>query len=208
MTATPPGTIDFTMMYVTHDAFRRDLGRLLAAAVAGTAHTPQIQAGWANFKHQLLLHHTVEDDVLWPRLADKVTHRPDDLLLLADMEAEHARIDPLLTSVEAALEEPAADLAEQVDRLRTALVEHLDHEEKSALPLIQEVLTPADWRVFASRMRERQGLRGAAVYIPWITDSMPAAERERFLAHFPPPVRVINRRLWEPRYRKSGMWAV
>lgn len=208
MTATPSGTIDFTMMYVTHDAFRRDLDRLHAAAVTGTAHTPPVLAGWANFTHQLLLHHGVEDAALWPRLADKVADRPDDRLLLADMEAEHARLDPLLAAVDAALEEPADDLAERVDELRTSLVEHLDHEEKSALPLIQEVLTPADWRVFAGRMRERQGLRGAAVYVPWITDSMPAADRQRFLAQLPPPVRVLNRRLWEPRYRRRAMWAV
>lgn len=30
-------SIDFTIMYATHDAFRRDLTRLAAAAAAGTA---------------------------------------------------------------------------------------------------------------------------------------------------------------------------
>ena len=53
--------IDFTMMYVTHDAFRRDLGRPKAAATAGTAQAPGVRAGWENFKAQLLLHHSVED---------------------------------------------------------------------------------------------------------------------------------------------------
>ena len=40
--------IDFTMMYVTHDAFRRDLGRFKTASVAGTAHSPRARAGWEN----------------------------------------------------------------------------------------------------------------------------------------------------------------
>ena len=53
--------IDFTMMYVTHDAFRRDLARFKEASAAGTAHTPGVRAGWENFKAQLLLHHSVED---------------------------------------------------------------------------------------------------------------------------------------------------
>jgi len=61
--------IDFTMMYATHDVFRRDLGRLKAAATAGTAQAPGVRAGWENFKAQLLLHHSVEDTDLWPRVS-------------------------------------------------------------------------------------------------------------------------------------------
>ena len=52
-----PETIDFTMMYVTHDAFQRDLGRFTAAAAAGMAHATGVRAGWQNVKAQLLLHH-------------------------------------------------------------------------------------------------------------------------------------------------------
>ena len=37
------GAIEFTMMYVTHDAFRRDLGRFTAASAAGTAHSPGVR---------------------------------------------------------------------------------------------------------------------------------------------------------------------
>jgi hypothetical protein len=55
------------MMYVTHDAFRRDLGRFTAAAAAGTAHATGVRAGWQNVKAQLLLHHSVEDTHLAPR---------------------------------------------------------------------------------------------------------------------------------------------
>ena len=38
--------IDFTIMYATHRAFRRDLRRLAAAVEAGQAGTPQVLAGW------------------------------------------------------------------------------------------------------------------------------------------------------------------
>ncbi|MBF6228660.1 hypothetical protein IU470_26580 [Nocardia abscessus] len=54
-------SIDFTIMYATHDAFRRDLTRLATAAAAGHADAPGIHAGWANFTRQLHVHHTVED---------------------------------------------------------------------------------------------------------------------------------------------------
>jgi len=78
-------SIDFTMMYVTHDAFRRDLGRFTAASAAGTAHAPGARAGWENFKAQLLLHHSVEDTHLWPRVRRAAAGRPAGLALLDEM---------------------------------------------------------------------------------------------------------------------------
>jgi hypothetical protein len=201
--------IDFTMMYVTHDALRRDVGRFAAAAATGRANTPAVRAGWKNFKAQLHVHHTVEDDDLWPRLYRAVADRPEDLAMLEAMEAEHAVLDPMLESVEASLADgDQRVLAERVDALAAALEGHLLHEEKSALPLIQSVLTPADWRAFGGAMRRRQGLRGAAVYVPWIVDGATPADRNRFFSALPRPLQVINRLLLEPRYRHIGLWGV
>ncbi|MBO0817306.1 MAG: hemerythrin domain-containing protein [Actinobacteria bacterium] len=200
------GAIDFTMMYATHDAFRRDLGRFSAAAAAGTAGAPGVRAGWENFKAQLLLHHSVEDTHLWPRVRGAAAGRPGGLELLGEMEAEHAQVDPLLAAVDDALAGPAGDLPGHVAALASALEWHLTHEEDAALPLIQSVCTPADWRAFAAEMRRRQGVTGAAVYIPWILDGAAPDGQQRFLAALPPPVRVISRLLWEPRYRKRGLW--
>jgi iron-sulfur cluster repair protein YtfE (RIC family) len=199
-------TIDLTVMYAAHDAFRRDLERLAEAAARGTADTPPVHAGWDNFRRQLHIHHTAEDSDLWPRVERAVADRPQDIALLAEMEAEHARLDPLLTAVDQALHQGSADIAGLVDALATALGDHLEHEEKSALPLIQEVLTPADWGAFTGRMRETQGLRGAAVFVPWIVDGIPPADRAAFLGALPPPVRVLNRLFWEAGYRKRGLW--
>jgi iron-sulfur cluster repair protein YtfE (RIC family) len=198
--------IDFTMMYVTHDAFRRDLRRFSAAAAAGTAGAPGIRAGWENFKAQLLLHHSVEDTHLWPRVRRAAAGRPDGLALLGEMEAEHAQIDPLLAAVDDALAGPASNLSAHAAALASALEWHLKHEEEAALPLIQAVCTPADWRAFAAEMRRRQGVKGAAVYVPWVLDGTGPDGRQRFLAALPPPARVIGRLVWEPRYRKRGLW--
>jgi iron-sulfur cluster repair protein YtfE (RIC family) len=198
--------IDFTMMYVTHDAFRRDLGRFTAASAAGTAHAPGVCAGWENFKAQLLLHHSVEDTHLWPRVRRATAGRPAGLALLDEMEAEHAQIDPLLAAVDDALAGSASNLAGHVAELASALEWHLRHEEEAALPLIQSVCTPADWRAFAGAMRRRQGIKGAAIYVPWILDGSAPDGQRRFLAALPAPVRVISRLLWEPRYRRRGLW--
>jgi iron-sulfur cluster repair protein YtfE (RIC family) len=209
MTDSQQDIIDFTMMYVTHDALRRDLGRLTTAAAAGKARTPTVRAGWENFKTQLHVHHTVEDDDLWPRLYRAVADQPTELALLEEMEAEHAVLDPLLSAVDEALaSRPEEPLDKRLQDLAAALDGHLKHEENSALPLIQSLLTTEDWRGFAKSMARAQGVKGAAVYVPWIVDGATTAERKRFFSALPAPVRVINRLVWEPRYRHRGLWAV
>jgi Hemerythrin HHE cation binding domain len=201
--------IDFTMMYVTHDALRRDVGRFAKAVAAGRAESPAVRAGWENFKAQLHLHHTVEDDDLWPRLYRAVGDQPDQLAMLEEMEAEHGVLDPMLESVETALVDgDMSALGDRVDALAGALEGHLRHEENSALPLIQAVLTPKDWKGFSVAMRRAQGLSGAGVYVPWIVDGASAADRKRFFAALPAPLKVVNRLVFEPRYRRMGLWGV
>jgi iron-sulfur cluster repair protein YtfE (RIC family) len=200
------GTIDFIMMYATHDAFRSDLDRLAAAGAAGKAGIPQVRAGWQNFKTQLLIHHSVEDSHLWPALQRAVARRPGDLALLDQMQAEHAQIDPLLAAVDKALTGSDGDYARPVRDLSAALIQHLTHEEQAALPLIQSVLTPSDWRAFAGQMRRRQGVKGAAVYVPWVLDGTARPRQREFLAQLPGPVRLICRLLWQPRYRRRNLW--
>lgn len=208
-TQAEPEPIDFTMMYVTHEALRRDVGRLSAAVRAGRADTPGVRAGWANFTAQLHVHHSVEDDELWPRLRAAVAGRPEEMALVTEMAAEHAALDPVLSAVDAALGDGDASpsLVDRVEELATVLKAHLGHEERSALPLIQAVLTPADWRGFGAAMRRRQGLKGAAMYVPWIVDGASAGDRRRFFAVLPPPLRPTNRLIFEPRYRRAGLWA-
>jgi len=197
--------IDFTVMYATHQAFRRDLARITTAVTTGEAITPQVRAGWENFKCQLHIHHTVEDSDLWPRLRRAVSH-PQHLALLDEMVAEHAQIDPLLDAVDTAMPRPATDLSGHLRELSAALNHHLTHEEQDALPLIESALKPSDWRAFTSQMRRHQGIRGAAVYVPWVLDETPPAEQRRFLAALPPPVRLINRIFWQPRYSRRNLW--
>ncbi|MFF4803037.1 hemerythrin domain-containing protein [Streptomyces sp. NPDC001351] len=200
-------SIDFTAMYASHDAFRRDLERLAQAVAEGRAHTPGVRAGWENFTLQLHIHHTAEDSDLWPRVRERVAGRPRELALLDDMEAEHSRIDPLLDAVATALDDQAPELPDLVRALTATLDDHLKHEEDSALPLMQDVLTAVDWAAFTGRIRETQGLRGASVFVPWIVDGTPPTDRARFLGALPPPVRVLNRLFWEGSYRRRGLWA-
>ncbi len=160
------GEVDFTLMYVAHDAFHRDLRRLAAAVDAGRAAEPSVRAGWETFKEQLHIHHTAEDVSVWPALRAKVT-MAGQVAVLDAMEAEHARIDPLLAAVDSCLAAAGqAGLAETADGLAAALDAHMDHEEDQALPLVETFLGPAGWVALAQEMRKTQGLRGAAEFSP------------------------------------------
>lgn len=202
MRHTSNDTIDFTMMYTTHDAFRRDLEQLLHVHVTAQRDDPKVKAGWDNFKTQLLIHHSVEDSHLWPRLLNATGLTTSDRDLIEEMEAEHARIEPLLVAIDSSGPIDAVRYSEFITAFATALREHLDHEETAGLPLIQSLLGQKDWRLFANQMRRRQGVKGAAVYVPWVVDGTSRNQRKRFLSALPPPVRVLNRLWWEPKYRR------
>jgi iron-sulfur cluster repair protein YtfE (RIC family) len=156
----PQGTVDFTLMYAVHDAFHRDLRHLTAAVEAGQTADPAVTTGWATFKNQLHVHHTAEDTSLWPPLRQKVT-RPEDVAVLDAMEAEHARIDPLLSQVDANLAASGrAGLAGSTAALAQTLAAHMQHEEDQALPLVEAHLGPAGWAAFRKATGKIQGLRG------------------------------------------------
>lgn len=192
------GGVDFTMMYASHDAFRRDVRRLGEAARTGRAGTPAVRAGWQAFKTQLHIHHQAEDEVLWPALREALVNRPGDLALLDAMEAEHAGIDPMLARIDATMEGgDDAKLAADADVLRTELGAHLAHEEDEALPLIAEMLGEEGWAAFGREMRNRQGIRGAGAFLRWLLDDARPDTRRHVLGMLPPPARLVYRILWQ-----------
>jgi Hemerythrin HHE cation binding domain len=200
------GQVDFTFMYAAHDAFDRDLQRLMAAVDAGHSTDPGVRAGWATFKNQLHLHHTAEDRWLWPAVRAKAT-RPDETSVLDAMEAEHLDLEPLLSQVDAALVAGGrAGLAEGASALAAALSAHMEHEEKYALPLVEAHLGAQGWAAFGKTAGKSTGLKGAAELFPWLLEGAPAATRKQLLHMLPPPARLLYRALWRPAYARTPRW--
>src|SRR5579863_8854513 len=166
------GDADLTIMLAAHDAFRRDLTRLArtASAAKDQARRESVQAGWELFKRELHLHHTAEDELIWPVLRPRLAHSENALSVLDAMEEEHERIDPLLTAVDAAFaqREGSADgaddwpgedrLADVIEVLASTLTGHLAHEEQDGLPLIGMALTGAEWRGVGFKIARKNGL--------------------------------------------------
>jgi Hemerythrin HHE cation binding domain len=194
------GDVDFTMMYAAHDAFSRQLDRIAAGLEQGVPARGHAVPRWALFAQQLHIHHTAEDESLWPMLRSAITSA-DELAVVEAMEAEHAQLDPQIARVDAQIAAGFdADAAVTVRELATGLARHMRHEENDALPLIEIRLGPAGWAAFGKHIRATQGISGASVYLPWLLDGAPADVSKRVLGMLPPPARLLYRAVWRRRY--------
>jgi hypothetical protein len=84
---------------------------------------------------------------------------------------------------------------------------HLAHEERDVLPLIDRSLTKAEWQAFGNDQRRRiGGIRSAAQFLPWVLDGASPEQIQAVLGGLPPPLRVVYRRIWQPRYARHDHW--
>ena len=201
------GDADLTIMLAAHDAFRRDLTRLVRAAAAADLSDParrqSVAAGWELFKHQLHLHHTAEDEIIWPVLRPRLAHSEHALSVLDSMEDEHELTDPLLAAVDAGFARHEDSLADVIDALVSSLTGHLAHEERDGLPLIGVALTAAEWRRVGFKIARRNGLSEGGEMFAWILDGADGDAARRTL---PPPLRLLYKGVWKPRFNKTPRW--
>ncbi len=204
------GDADLTIMLAAHDAFRRDLTRLARTASAVNLSDParhqSIAAGWDTFKRQLHMHHTAEDELIWPVLRPRLAHSAAALSVLAAMEAEHERIDPLLAAVDSALARDHDRLADVIDALTSSLTGHLGHEERDGLPLIGVALTAAEWRGVGRKIASKNGLAAGSEMFAWILDGAGREHAAATLAQLPRPLRLLYRARWKPRFERTPRW--
>jgi iron-sulfur cluster repair protein YtfE (RIC family) len=194
---TNESNLDMTTMVAYHDALRRDLTQV--------ARMEQRSDGWDLFETLLHVHHTAEDDALWPVVREAVAGQADDLALLDEMEAEHAAIGPLLEAIDEGLER-GDSVPQARAELATKLQEHLSHEEEAALPLIDATVTVEQWMGFGQAGAERLG-PNMPKYLPWLLDGADEDTTARVLRVIPPPVQEMYRNEWQPAYAAKEWWS-
>jgi hemerythrin-like domain-containing protein len=204
----------FTIVYLIHEAFRRDIRRL-GSAVRGTGMDPvrasRLRSHWGFLDEQLHHHHTVEDDSLWPLVRPKLAGRQESLSVLDEMEADHLALQPHSRAVDEAMAAFASgptaplgtELADRLDVFGDRLSTHLDAEEVRCFPVIDEALSADEFDSFGKATAKAVGMRGSARFFPWIFDSAHPAERTAVLQMPPPPVRLLCKYAWEPRYERQ-----
>ncbi|GLH96565.1 hemerythrin domain-containing protein [Phytohabitans aurantiacus] len=205
-------TLDVTAMYAMHDALRRELEHIARITVRVDSDPRTIlrtAAGWQLFTRSLHVHHTAEDDALWPALRETLARRPDELALLEAMEAEHAVIDEVIEAIQAALSDPGAGLdrlGDLADSLVVGLNGHLKHEEDQALPLIQAFATPQQWAHFGQVHGQRIG-PDASRLLPWLLEGASERTVKTILAPLPEPARAAYAAQWQPAYAALDRWS-
>jgi len=204
----PDAPADVAFMRALHAALRRDLSRLREAAAqldSPAGAPPTVLAGWDAFRAQLGNHHAAEDDDLWPVLRRELSGA--DLASVDAMVEEHRHIPPALAGVDAALR-GGGELAAPAELLSTVVLDHLAHEEREVIPLIERHLTRVQWRAFLHKERDRRSPRQRPEFLTWILDAAGEQDAAAVLAEMPPPARLAYRWVLKPRYDAQRRWQI
>lgn len=194
----------------THRLYRRifgDLPFIVDAVSAGDRDRPAtvgriFETYAAQFAHRV----EVADDLLWPVLA-----------LRAPFTTEYARrvkdrrgaVVALMNEARAPLArwQGAGDTAARADvsaafaRVDAALSDSLDDEVANLVPLIEQHLSPSEWRRLCRATRASASRRGFVVQMGWVMDGLDSGDRAEFLRSLTPSQRALwrlgGRRGWE-----------
>lgn len=201
-TQTTTDTLTFHGFLLAHAGFRQELG-LLARVAAGpldATRTRLVEEQIDLVVRFLHHHHTVEDDLIWPRLRGR---QPGCAVDLDQLESEHDRVDPLIEVI-ADVSRPLPDRAAPLQELHELLNAHLDREERVALPLIQALLTPEEWQDVERRAEEGVARRDLPRLLCWLLSAAEPELRAAVLTELPAPMRALLRVFWAPAYARRA----
>lgn len=183
-----------------HAGLRTEFGRLAQACrrPRDTEHEELIEEQLALMLEMLHSHHGHEDEVLWPKLAG---HEPEARAALAALEAEHRLLDPLVRAA-SDVSTPLPERAQALHRLHELLNDHLDHEERVAVPLMLRHLTQEDIEADRRKAMEDFGRRRVPTIFGWLAS---CSDDELFAASYaelPAVARLLFRLFWWPAYHR------
>jgi hemerythrin-like domain-containing protein len=199
-------------MVVIHRVFRREFG-LLPALIRGVAPDDLERAkvvadhatGLLRFVH---VHHSGEDELLWPVLLARVEVEAD---VIRRMEDQHLHVAALIPRAEEQLPgwsaQPSAERGEELattfEDIAAALDEHLGEEEQQILPLVETHLSVAEWDRLGEHARASLSPPDLMASLAAILEEADDEERAMFTAALPPPVLTIFVTQAEPAYREQ-----
>ncbi len=199
-----------------HGAFRRDLDRFVGALTdfpAGNRdRAQQLATAWANFDDQLTHHHEGEHTIAWPHL-EAVGVSPE---LLATMDAEHDTMADALSAADRAMQKladnPSGDQAQMtldaVQRLRSATVLHLDHEESEIESVYLQNRDHPEIKAMGKKFAKVSPARGGR-FFAWMLDGATPDQRAAISDGVPGPVLSVLTGVFGRSYRKNiaPVWA-
>jgi hypothetical protein len=186
---------DLTIFTVVHRAMRRDAARL-AGAVTGlgdgdAARARALQRWYRGFRAELAEHHTIEDDLFFPVLAERV---PTFAQHTDRIDREHHLLDDALSGVGVALDGlvhaggssaargPARDATCELTDMLDA---HLGFEDADVLPLYLRHFTEDEYGEVGRRASRMVDKRNLGFTVPWVVGAATPAERDRLFEQAP-----------------------
>lgn len=209
--STPAGGIDTTDMLLIHRVIRREFGALpaLLRAAAGDRQRAKVVGAHAREMLELLhIHHSGEDELVWPVLRSRVTL---DAELLDRMEAQHGQIAETVEAVQQELPtwtrtadaEAAERMATRLESASEVLLAHLKEEEERILPLAAEHFSQQEWDALGEHGFAAIPGRRRLVVLGHILEETDDAERTRFLVKVPPPARLAYRLIGRRQFARD-----
>jgi hemerythrin-like domain-containing protein len=199
--------VDFTMNTLMHGAFKRELGRIQVGVTTLSNDRGQETAGlvrrWQFFSTQLARHHEGEDLYIWPLVRERAS-KPDEMVILDAMEAEHEAMQGILDTVDerfAAMgrgeDVDLAELQNQLKDLNVVVRGHCEHEERDGATLVTRYVRSSDLKTFHKFTRSTDDAR---LVFPWICDGAPQADQVAAWGVLPGFVRVFAKPLMSRKY--------
>jgi len=154
----------------------------------------------------LHMHHTTEDDLIWPKLLDRAGL---DAPLVDRMEEQHQQIDVSVVEVRAASSAWRSDptpatssaLAGRLGEFLAVLEDHLDEEEQVVVPLIDRHLTEAEWQDVGKRGFEQFTPAQRWIATGQMVEGATPEEAAMMFGQLPPPVKVLWHLIGKRKYR-------
>jgi hypothetical protein len=211
-TSTPAFPDRFATVLAGHRAFRRDTARFIQALGQldpADADTTSALVAWFDAAMQALHHHhIIEDEIMWPALRERSrAFRQVEALMRDEHEALDVAIEDAIAAVRAlgsadAREQARRRAEDAVVRMRALLVEHLDHEEQQALPLLAEAIPVDEYRALEARVPDLFSTKELGFGACWYLDAATPREHEIIHGGFPLPLRLLYRLVLRRGYRR------
>ncbi|SHN42540.1 hemerythrin domain-containing protein [Cryptosporangium aurantiacum] len=195
-----PAVPDLSAFLLAHAGFRVEFGRLAEALPhpRDAAHAALLEDQADFLLSYLHHHHSDEDTVIWPWLRERA---PRSAPLLDELEEQHEQIDPDV-ALAGDRSRPVAERAAAFARLHVALNRHLDDEERTAVPLIHQHVSHAEWLAHGQEVVKSYDKKRLPLLFGWACGAGAPALVAQALAEFPVPIRVLFRLVWWPAYRR------
>ena len=193
----PADTSDFVAI---HRCLRLG-GRAIAQAMETLDRTDRrrvedLERYWRGYAGEVLAHHTIEDEIFYPALVERMPDAAEHLERIAD---DHHLLDELMDEGHVTMSAvvaggptgPAADVLGHLDRL---MHHHLDYEDADLVPLFTVHFDQDEYDQLTKAASRSLGLGKQVLFtVPFVASWVTDEQRQHLFADAPLPFRLMER---------------